>query len=650
MTKTDSAGRQEQFLDKLRQIVLDNLSNEQFGVEELAKAYGISRSQLHRKLKKLRRQSISQFIREIRLDEALKLLQQDAGTVSEIAYKVGFSSPTYFNTTFRNYLGYPPGEVKLRQNSPGPPLNINASKKRSNKKNLIVALFGIIILVLAWMFFTDRGNVKSTDTISEVEIEKSIAVLPFKNWSGDPNLEYVSDGMTDAVITRLTKIGNIDRVTPFSSVLRYKNTDKLIHEIADEVNVEYILEGNFKLSGEAVQSNLNLIEVKTGKHLWSMEYNGFWKIDQIFEMQAEVAESIAEYMQADVDDSERALLHRKLTKSEEAYRLYLQAEYQYNTLGSEGLENSIRLYEQSIEFDSTFVEPLIGLSNVYTLSGLVWGIMPQDEAWEKTQEYLQKANEKDKFNENKSFLELLSRHGKFYYELDIAAVEKGYLNSDTTQLIFGRNHSEYDFLRKSGRFKSAVNLLNYRMDQDPTWMFGEWNLAIIYFLQGEKETAIDLFSKSDPLLRNNHFYLQESAKWYYYMGQYISSKRNTELMLALSQERRPITYWLSAIHAQMDGNEIAVDTCLAGLNDHYVKVASGSPAWFTAMYYMHTKDVEKAFYWLEKSYERGEVELTWLKEEPMLKTVMDDPRYINLYNNLGFNAVEEITQNLPSPK
>ena len=112
MEAENNLSRDDQFLRDLTSIVLINLGNESFSVEDLAAAYGISRSQLHRKLKKLKNISISRFIREIRLDKSYKMLQNDEGTVSEIAYKVGFSSPAYFNTCFREYFGYPPVNSK----------------------------------------------------------------------------------------------------------------------------------------------------------------------------------------------------------------------------------------------------------------------------------------------------------------------------------------------------------------------------------------------------------------------------------------------------------------------------------------------------------------------------------------------------------
>lgn len=104
----------QEFINRLTELLESNLENEHFGVSELAKEMGISRSQLHRKIHAIHNKSSSQFIREFRLKEAMVMLQNKVATASEIAYRVGFASPTYFNTCFREYYGYTPGEVKYR--------------------------------------------------------------------------------------------------------------------------------------------------------------------------------------------------------------------------------------------------------------------------------------------------------------------------------------------------------------------------------------------------------------------------------------------------------------------------------------------------------------------------------------------------------
>ncbi len=125
----------EKFLFRLTQILEAALEDERFGVKELAREAGLSKSQLLRKLQALKNKSTSQFIREFRLQKAMELLEKQAGTASEISYRVGFGSPTYFSTCFHEYFGYPPGEVKIRKNAGnGVDLHREGNSKRENSK------------------------------------------------------------------------------------------------------------------------------------------------------------------------------------------------------------------------------------------------------------------------------------------------------------------------------------------------------------------------------------------------------------------------------------------------------------------------------------------------------------------------------------
>jgi len=129
MEKSRTISMDQDFIQKLTNTVFENLNNEQFGAEELASQIGLSRSQIHRRLHQINGKSITEFIREIRLKEAHQLLEHNAGTASEIAYQVGFGSPTYFNRCFHEYYGYTPGAVKQRVN-----LEFKSSQTGRNQK------------------------------------------------------------------------------------------------------------------------------------------------------------------------------------------------------------------------------------------------------------------------------------------------------------------------------------------------------------------------------------------------------------------------------------------------------------------------------------------------------------------------------------
>ena len=138
-------------LQRLQELLDRRLGDERFGVKDLAREIGLSKSQLLRKLRALKGKSTSQFIREYRLERAMDLLRQRKGTASEIGYLVGFSSPTYFSSCFHEYFGYPPGEVKYRNTGheidKGRPAGVRPSAY-AKKRKLLLSFLGLVLLVV----------------------------------------------------------------------------------------------------------------------------------------------------------------------------------------------------------------------------------------------------------------------------------------------------------------------------------------------------------------------------------------------------------------------------------------------------------------------------------------------------------------------
>ena len=167
--------------------------------------------------------------------------------------------------------------------------------------------------------------------------------------------------------------------------------------------------------------------------------------------------------------------------------------------------------------------------------------------------------------------------------------------------------------------------------------------GIIHYFEGEEEKALKLFETYNKTSSSNYFYLMETAKYYYYMDKIELSKRQLQRLLDNFDDRPPIVLWMMAVHAQLEGNEIVLNESLDKLQSNFNENTSGSPAWFIALYYCHIEDYDNAFEWLEKSYDHHEVEMMWLKEEPMLRSLRTDPRYIDLYDKVGFSKISPIT-------
>ena len=645
----------EAFIKKLNDLLEENLENEHFGVKQLAEKIGLSRSQLHRKLKTIEDKSTSRFIRHYRLKKAKEMLVNNEATVSEIAYRVGFSSPTYFNTCFRIYYGYPPGRLKYINTGTDSETSLhksevegsepavlkaygNAVNRPFKKRFVLVPLLMVILLFsLSYIIYLRIDIAKTNQVATSSNTDKSIAVLPFKNYSGDADMDPFCDGMTDEVISRLTKIKSFTKVSSRTSILLYKNSDKSIPEIASELGVTHILEGSFQKSGDKIKVSLQLIDGQVDDHFWADEYTGDWNSNDIFKIQTEVAENVAKHMDVQISESEYEAIQKMPTNNKEAYRSYLLAKSQKYKENESAFASAIPLFEKAILLDSNYIEPYIGLADVWMTGGLVWGLYPEQEAWANGKKALEKAQ---KIDSSFSGLKDMLSTGYFYFDWDFERVELYYQHC-LSNFIFDRTPAIVaDYAIKTGRYKEAIEAMEKSITIDPS-------IGIFYTFKGEalmllgdRKGALDLMKAGNTLFSDDWWYLRESAKLLYYLGEYGKSKDQLEILKNNYPDYPPILMWLDGVYANMDGNENKASKHLQELENEYAEGSSGSPAWFLALYYCTLQEYDKAFLWLQRSYDRHEVELTWFREEPLLIPLRNDTRYKVLYDKIGFSKLQ----------
>ncbi|PXY02301.1 AraC family transcriptional regulator [Marinifilum breve] len=329
------------FLLKLKSIVEENLSNESFGVSELADAIGMSRSNLLRKVKKQCNLSVSQFIRQIRLENAKDILLGGDSNVSEVAYQVGFSSTSYFIKCYRELYGYPPGEEGKHET---PENEIEVEKPKKRKGRVIIALAVILSIVSTYFIINPFQFIHK-------EEDKSIAVLPFKNDSKDSANVYIVNGLMESVLNHLQKIKDV-RVISRTSVEKYRNTNMTIPEIAKELGVSYFVEGSGQKIGDQILLNIQLIKASNDKHLWAEQYDR--QANDIFNLQKEVAKKIATSVEAIITPEEEELIDKIPTENLEAYDEYLKAMELMRQEKREVLLEAITHLDKAIELDNKF--------------------------------------------------------------------------------------------------------------------------------------------------------------------------------------------------------------------------------------------------------------------------------------------------------
>ncbi len=350
------------FIQKLTELVEANLADETFGPEELAREAGMSHSNLNRKLKSVTNQNASQFIRELRLIKAKELLLKEDATVSEISYRVGFGSPTYFNKCFHEYFGYAPGELRNREQEEQ--LAEILPRKSKQTKILIVLVASLIVLFPLAFFLVNKYSIFKTADAKE----KSIAVLPFKYLSNDSLNQHGADGMMDAILLNLSKIKDL-RVISRTSVEQYRKSDKTALDIGKELDVAYIMEGSFQKEGNQIRLIVQLIRTKDEDHVWTNNYDRNW--EDIFSLQSEVAEKVASELQATITPEETKLIRKVPTINLTAYDFYQKGieelnKYSYMGFGNKSLlKEPERLFKKALELDSTFALSYSGLATIY---------------------------------------------------------------------------------------------------------------------------------------------------------------------------------------------------------------------------------------------------------------------------------------------
>jgi TolB-like protein/AraC-like DNA-binding protein/Tfp pilus assembly protein PilF len=347
---TDYLHPKSPFLQKVVAVIQENISDEAFGVTELAEAVHMSRSNLLRKIKQETGVSVSVFIRNVKLQQANELLKKKELTVSEISYKVGFGSTSYFTKCFRELYGKTPGEL-LNESEQAEEKSSEAIVKNPEKKNSFkyYAFFGFLLIIPAaalaiYFFYKPTSRTK-------IQLSKSLAVLPFKNDSPDSSNIYFMNGLREAILDNFQKIEDL-KVTSRTTVEQYRNISKSIPELSEELGVSYFIEGSGQKMGNEIVLTIQLIEAPSDKHLWSKRYKR--ELKDIFELQADVAKSIAAEINAIITPEEQERIEKIPTNNLVAYDYYLKGLSLLNDETGEGLEEGIIQFKKAIQEDAQF--------------------------------------------------------------------------------------------------------------------------------------------------------------------------------------------------------------------------------------------------------------------------------------------------------
>ncbi len=518
---------------------------------------------------------------------------------------------------------HPPKET-LSKTMPHLGRLIEPSVKRRNQKILALTSLAILIVLLTGYILANFTPVGAR--FYPKSGTKSIAVLPFDNLSNDPNQEYFSVGMMDEILNHLYKIGNL-KVTSRTSSMSYKGSKKTLKEIATELDVAHLLEGSVQKDGNRIRIIVQLIDGKTDEHLWSETYDKEFK--DVFGIQSDVAQQVAAILKIKIDPDVKRRIELLPTQNTEAYDLLLRSRNAPTVAVSTFGKNyeRVKLLEQAIALDPNFAEAYSDLATYWIYRGAYFGDLRADEVLRKALPLTQKALEINP--------DLASGHRNLalislYYIWDFAQVETEYRKirqlypSNTEDVLFF-----IDYLLATEKFREALDVATHDFQVDKNNKNG---LALSYYFNNHLQKSLDMLEETES--PSEYTQIQVYAEKYEIAIIAFKKMKSFESEMIFNERRTSRVLGLMAIAHYKTGQSAKARIFLDTLIERSEKSPVGSPSYYTAAAYTAMDRNDLALEYLEKAYRDHEVEMYWIKVEPLFRALRREPRFQVLVENV----------------
>jgi TolB-like protein/tetratricopeptide (TPR) repeat protein len=489
--------------------------------------------------------------------------------------------------------------------------------RRTGRK--IVALTIVLAVIATGLLIFQFLRARSTSPPAATISNKSIAVLPFDNLSGDPQNAYFSEGVQDEILTRLAKIAEL-KVISRTSTQRFKSAPNDLRQIAQQLGVANILEGSVQKANDQVRVNVQLINALTDAHLWADTYDR--KLTDIFAVETEIAKTVADVLQAKLTGSEQHVVAARPTANTEAHQLYLKGRFFWNKRTGHDLKKSIDYFEQAIAADPNYALAYAGVADAYALLPGYSGGNPGD-CYPKAIAAAKKALElDDTLAEARTSLALAI----WYYDFDFSQANREFQRAIELNPNYASAHQQYgnNTLSATGRFNDAIAEGKRALELDPLSLVIIADLGVDYYYARRYDEAIAQERK-----------LLEMDPGYYFaylnLGQALEAKGARDAAIAEYQKARalnddPLVLALLAHAYGLSGNKMEAEKILDQLKA--LSKARYVSAYSFALAYLGLGNKEEALRWLEQSYQdRAGADIGWIRVDPLFDPLHGDPRF-----------------------
>jgi len=489
------------------------------------------------------------------------------------------------------------------------------------KSHRVVAVTVLVVIVAAAI---GGGWLWKTRTSVSNQIN-SIAVLPFVNSSGNPDSEYLSDGLAESLIYRLSQLPNL-KVSPTSSVFRYKGREVDVQKIAADLGVNAVMSGRLVQRGDNLTISVELIDARKNQVLWGEQFER--KTSELLATQREIASAISQKLQLKLSGDESRGLTKRYTNDNEAYQLYLKGRFYWNKRTGENVGKAIEQFQAAADKDPSFALAYAGLADCYAISSTYMRKRSSETL------PLARANALRSVELDSSLAEPHASLGMInHFEWKMSEAEAEFKRAIELNPNYATAHHWYSrLLRGLGRTDEAWKEITRASELDPLSLVIVTNIAEQYTERGDLKAAADECKKLFDLDPNYWAGHQTLAIVLVKQGRYEEALAEAQKSIELSKRSNASLAFLGHVYGRM-GKRAEAEAVIKELRERFDKrEADGRDL---AVVYAGLDDKDQAFSWIEKSYGDRSNFVAVLRLEPMFDSLKGDPRWNELLRRVG---------------
>jgi serine/threonine-protein kinase len=496
--------------------------------------------------------------------------------------------------------------------------NMNKSDGRRQKRFYRYGVTTVLIVLILFILYLFVGPNTAID---------SIAVLPFDNASTDPDMEYLSDGITESLINLFSQLPKL-RVIARTTVFNYKGKQVNPQKVGEEVNVRAVLTGKVFRQGEILMIQTDLVDAADGKQIWGQRYDR--KIDDLLMVQDEIARQISAKLQIRLTGVEQVQSAKIYTENTRAYQHYLRGRYHWNKRTAEEINKGIVHFEHAIAEDPSYALAYSGLSDCYSVLGSIeYGGFQSKETILKAKSTALKALEID---QNLAEAHTSLANIKFSYEWDWAGTEEEFRRAIELNPNYANAHHWFaHYLAAMGKLDESLSEQKRALELDPLSLIINTQLGMVFYYRQQYDKAIEQHRKTlelDPYFVQAHLALGLA---YERKVMYEDAVGEFKKVFTLSGGA-PISVAMLAYMQAQSGKR---DEALKILDELKVLgIQNSVQSFYIALIYLGLGENDLLYEWLERAYNERSDYLVFLKVEPLIRNQSSDPRFIALLKKM----------------